>query len=66
MNQRYKVNCPNMNHSRSNAPVRFCPSCGEKFSSTAPKVSCDEAKHASRRKDRNAFCHDCGKKLVGG
>lgn len=52
-----------MNHSRTNAPVKYCPGCGEVVNSAARK-SCDEVKHASRRKERNTYCHDCGKKLI--
>mgnify|MGYP002146686187 FL=1 len=55
--------CRNMNHGRTNPPVRFCPNCGEKLKS-ASVASCDEEKHRSRRKDRNHFCHDCGKDLT--
>jgi NADH pyrophosphatase NudC (nudix superfamily) len=59
-----------MNHGRLNAPVRFCPTCGDqldasgKSSGANSRTTCDDAKHASRRKDRNAFCCDCGKKLI--
>jgi hypothetical protein len=54
--------CRNMNHSRTNVPVRFCPNCGEVVNN-AIKRRCDEIKHAERRKDRSTFCSDCGKKL---
>ncbi|MGZ3743082.1 MAG: hypothetical protein ACXVBQ_04415 [Pseudobdellovibrionaceae bacterium] len=63
MNQ--KSRCQNMNHNRTNAPVKFCPSCGEAVNKAASN-SCDEIKHAARRKERNSFCHDCGKKLNKG
>lgn len=59
----YEDRCSNMNHSRSNAPVKFCPSCGDVVNRQAPSQRCDDAKHAYRRKDRNLFCCDCGKKL---
>ena len=51
-----------MNHSRPNAPVRFCPTCGGTVNSAA-NGQCGQAKHAELRKNRNVFCHDCGKKL---
>jgi len=51
-----------MNHGRSNVPIRFCPDCGEEINNTR-KERCDEVKHASRRKSRNIFCFDCGKKI---
>lgn len=59
-----KERCPNMNHSRSNVAIRFCPSCGEVVSNSVQnRGRCDETKHAHRRKERNFFCCDCGKKL---
>jgi len=57
------VRCSNMNHSRTNAPVKHCPMCGEVVNS-AIRNRCDDVKHAARRKERSMFCHDCGKKLV--
>ncbi len=57
-----KPRCPNMNHGRSNAPVRFCPMCGEVVNKVI-RTFCDGSKHASQRKERNAYCCDCGKKL---
>lgn len=57
-----KERCSNMNHGRSGVTVRFCPSCGEVVNN-ALKKTCDETKHAIRRKDRHMFCVDCGKKL---
>lgn len=59
---RDKKQCPNMNHGRMNPPINCCPSCGEKFKSTAIRA-CDEAKHKERRKQRDSFCCDCGKSL---
>ena len=54
-----------MNHGRPNPPVRFCPGCGMKFQKPAPvSLGCDAEKHAARRKDRQVFCHDCGKDLT--
>ncbi len=58
-----QVRCTNMNHGRTNAPVRFCPTCGVVVNKSA-NGQCDEAKHASQRKNRSAFCHDCGKSLI--
>lgn len=59
-----KVNCRNMNHGKANPPISFCPNCGEKFvSGSVNGGRCDDEKHRSRRKERSAFCQDCGKKL---
>lgn len=55
--------CPNMNHGRLNAPVRNCPMCGEIVNKQRSSF-CDGSKHAARRKERNTFCCDCGKKLM--
>jgi hypothetical protein len=60
-----EIRCQNMNHGRTNAPVRHCPMCGE-IVNRAIRSNCDEAKHAVRRKERNQFCCDCGKKLSAG
>jgi len=54
--------CMNMNHGRMNVPIRFCTDCGKKINASI-NVTCDEIKHAARRKERNNFCSDCGKKL---
>jgi hypothetical protein len=55
--------CKNMNHGKMNPMVRFCPQCGDRFQTKAAG-SCNEEKHAARRKERNIFCYDCGKKLT--
>jgi hypothetical protein len=56
------IRCGNMNHGRTNAPVRFCPMCGGKINMKIT-TRCDANKHASQRKDRLSFCCDCGEKL---
>ena len=56
------IRCPNMNHGRTNAPIRHCPNCGELLNAAIRK-GCDDAKHKILRRDRSIFCHDCGKKL---
>jgi hypothetical protein len=37
--------------------------CGERVKPGATATRCDEDKHKTRRKERNLYCHDCGKKL---
>ena len=59
----YLPRCPNMNHGRLNAPIRFCPNCGDKVNAQIPN-KCDGSKHPSLRKDRQMFCHQCGEKLM--
>ena len=56
--------CPNFNHGRPNAPVRNCPMCGEVVNSKIPQKVCGEEKHAKSRRERNAYCVDCGEQLV--
>jgi rRNA maturation protein Nop10 len=58
--------CPNFNHGRSNAPVRCCPMCGELVNSMIPQKVCSEEKHAKSRRERNAYCVDCGAQLTQG
>lgn len=54
--------CMNMNHGRMNISIRFCPTCGESLNPRAT-TGCSESDHASRRRDRDAFCIGCGKSL---
>ncbi|MGZ3721706.1 MAG: hypothetical protein ACXVA9_02170 [Bdellovibrionales bacterium] len=54
--------CRNMNHGRSNAPVRFCPNCGEKINQKLT-AKCNSQIHATLRKDRYTYCSDCGIKF---
>jgi len=56
--------CPNFNHGRPNAGVRCCPMCGKVVNSKIPKKVCSEEKHAKSRRERNAYCVDCGEHLI--
>jgi len=56
--------CPNLNHRRGNAPVRFCPKCGEVVNAGVPLQRCAEDKHSKQRRDRNRCCVDCGEQLI--
>jgi len=56
--------CPNFNHGRSNAPVRFCPVCGEVVNKDIPIRKCNEREHAGRRRERSKYCMDCGELLI--
>jgi len=58
-----KSHCLNFNHGRPNAPVRYCPMCGEVVNDNIPVQGCSEEKHAQRRR-QNAYCVDCGVPLV--
>jgi len=62
-NVRSGVNqCRNLNHGRMNVPISFCPDCGQRFKqSSAPP--CGSQHHGDYRKQRFAFCIDCGVKL---
>ena len=57
-------NCPNFNHRRPNAPVRFCPECGEVLNEYIRMRKCTEEAHATMRRNRNKYCVDCGEKLI--
>jgi len=56
--------CSNMNHRRSDAPVRFCPNCGEVVNVAIAIKSCSEEVHATKRKNMETFCVDCGERLI--
>lgn len=55
-----RSDCRNFNHGRANAPVRCCPSCGEIVNAAVATRACRAAEHDRRRRDRDAFCVDCG------
>jgi rRNA maturation protein Nop10 len=55
--------CRNFNHGRPNAPVRFCPTCGEVVNEGIPSRKCNEQEHAKRRRERNKYCVQCGEQL---
>lgn len=55
--------CLNYNHGRANAPVRFCPTCGEVVNKNISSEECSEEKHASKR-ESGTYCVDCGEQLV--
>jgi len=59
-----RKSCPNMNHKRSDAPVRYCPNCGEVVNENIILKKCSEAEHAERRRDRNKYCVHCGEQLI--
>lgn len=56
--------CQNLNHRRSDATVRFCPSCGEVVSQGVPIQRCPETLHAKERMEHSKFCVHCGKQLM--
>ncbi len=59
------VACTNMNHRRSDAPVRFCPTCGEMVNAKVAIKRCPEQEHGKRRREQSQFCVDCGEQLIG-
>jgi hypothetical protein len=58
------TSCTNLNHRRSDAPVRFCPQCGEVVNRGVAPHRCRETEHAHRRQNRDEFCVDCGERLI--
>jgi rRNA maturation protein Nop10 len=62
----WRNECPNFNHGRPNAPVRFCPECGEVVNENIPIRGCNEEEHAKRRRERNKYCVHCSEQLMQG
>jgi hypothetical protein len=58
--------CPNFNHDRDNAPVRFCPECGEAVNENVPMRKCSKEEHAISRRERDTYCVNCGEQLIQG
>lgn len=58
--------CDNYNHRRTNAPVRFCPMCGEVVNEDIPVRRCTKEEHAASRRERNKYCSHCGEQLIQG
>lgn len=56
--------CTNCNHWKTNVLVRFCSMCGEVVNKKIPMMQCAEEEHAIRRRQRNKYCVDCGKRLI--
>ena len=58
------IRCPNLNHGRADPPVRACPMCGAIVNSRVLAKACSDGRHALLRRERNAYCVDCGKRLA--
>jgi predicted RNA-binding Zn-ribbon protein involved in translation (DUF1610 family) len=58
------TSCSNLNHRRSDAPVRFCPQCGEVVNRSVAIKRCSEREHAHKRQNGDGFCVDCGEQLI--
>ncbi len=58
------IACSNMNHRRSDAPVRFCPTCGEVVNAAVALKRCREEQHGKRRREHSSYCVDCGEQLI--
>jgi len=56
--------CLSRNHGRKDAPVRFCPICGEVVNEDIPIKKCSEERHAEKRRQGTKYCVDCGKQLI--
>ena len=63
--EKRQARCQNFNHGRSNAPVRFCPMCGEVVNQLMiHRKTCGEQVHARRRQNRDVYCVDCGLQII--
>ncbi len=58
--------CTNLNHRRSESPVRFCPQCGSVVNAHILTRKCSEINHARNRRNQHLFCIDCGDMLRRG
>lgn len=58
--------CSNLNHGRSDAPVRFCPQCGTVVNARVIPRRCSQDSHDRSRRNQNFFCVDCGDTLRSG
>jgi len=58
------TSCPNLNHRRSDAPVRYCPQCGGTVNSDQPRVVCTEDRHTAARRQQSTYCVHCGVQLI--
>jgi hypothetical protein len=59
------TSCPNLNHRRSDAPVRYCPQCGGTVNADQPVAACTEDRHAAARRQQSTYCAHCGVRLIG-
>jgi predicted RNA-binding Zn-ribbon protein involved in translation (DUF1610 family) len=64
MMPRHATMCTNLNHRRSDAPVRFCPSCGETVNAKVNALRCASTQHDVQRRGGATFCVDCGERLA--
>jgi hypothetical protein len=55
--------CSNLNHRKSDPPVRACPQCGGVVNARIAATRCSPEAHASRRKDGDVFCLHCATQL---
>jgi hypothetical protein len=58
--------CRNLNHRRSDAPVRHCPDCGGVVNQHFHTSRCSDIEHDTARRRRLAFCVHCGSPLIRG
>lgn len=56
--------CPNLNHGRSNPPIRCCIECGKVVNANFVVKKCSDDEHAKDRRNRYKYCGDCGVQLI--
>jgi hypothetical protein len=56
--------CDNLNHRRKDPPYAHCPQCGGVVNARLSAKMCTETGHAKARRDRTAYCVDCGEQLI--
>ena len=62
--RRSPIDCDNMNHRRTNAPVPYCPQCGGVVNPAIPAGTCTAEEHAITRRRGSTFCVGCGVQLI--
>jgi hypothetical protein len=62
--RRTPIDCENMNHRRSNAPVPCCPQCGRVVNRDIPLRACTSDQHAASRRGGWRYCVQCGVQLI--
>lgn len=58
--------CSNLNHRITNAPVRYCPMCGEIVNNNIPTCECPAEDHAKKRRERKSIVLIAASRLFRG
>ena len=56
--------CPNLNHRRNDASVRYYPNCGQIVNDRIAVKTCRKETHRTKRMAFSKFCCDYGEQLI--